>query len=290
MADDLRTTALNVTRAAPPQGGPAPAMADDLRTTLNATRAAVARQRERETGRPVGDPMTAEDARRLTDRIKFDAGQLWDRVVEAYLGRADIALRYESWDAYCIAEFGALRLRIPREERTDLVNSLRHAGLSNRAIGSAIGVSEGTVRNDLAAQNYAPDELTEQALIAGEQTDDDRPTAQDYAAFNPTTAREPTRFRPTGGGVTREPVRRPTVVITGRDGKKYPAKPDVPQPLTPSEKVQREARKIAADMDALATRLLQLWMSDRALDKSQLGDFLQTAWTDLEDAWNLRWR
>ena len=71
-------------------------MADDLRTTLNATRAAVSRQRERETGRPVGEPMSETEARKLTDRIKFDAGQLWDKLTDAYLGRADIALGYES--------------------------------------------------------------------------------------------------------------------------------------------------------------------------------------------------
>ena len=49
--------------------------------TLNATRAAVARQLERERHRPVGEPMTAAEARKLTDQIKRDAESLWDKVV-----------------------------------------------------------------------------------------------------------------------------------------------------------------------------------------------------------------
>ena len=40
--------------------------------------------------------MSETEARKLTDRIKFDAGQLWDKLTDAYLGRADIALGYES--------------------------------------------------------------------------------------------------------------------------------------------------------------------------------------------------
>jgi hypothetical protein len=84
-------------------------------------RSAAARMRERETGRPFGGPMPADEARTLTDRIKFDAGQLWDKIAVAYLGRAHTALGYASWDEYCATEFGSVRLRLPREERTEVV-------------------------------------------------------------------------------------------------------------------------------------------------------------------------
>ncbi|OKI14184.1 helix-turn-helix domain-containing protein [Streptomyces sp. CB03911] len=48
-------------------------------------------------------------------------------------------------------------LRLPREERQEIVASLRESGLSARAISAATGVSEPTVRRDLAgASNDAP--------------------------------------------------------------------------------------------------------------------------------------
>ena len=76
----------------------------------------------------------------------------------AYIERAWAALGYDGWDDYCTREFGTSRLRLPREERSEVVASLRESGLSTRAIAAATGVSEGTVRNALkeGAQNYAP--------------------------------------------------------------------------------------------------------------------------------------
>ncbi|MGB8503256.1 MAG: hypothetical protein WCE29_13610, partial [Mycobacterium sp.] len=59
-------------------------------------------------------------------------------------------LGYANWDAYCEAEFGSLRVRLPREERRDVVCSLREAGLSIRAIASATGIDKNTVQTDLA--------------------------------------------------------------------------------------------------------------------------------------------
>jgi hypothetical protein len=98
------------------------------------------------------------EARALVDGMRADVADLGERIVTAYIGRAWIALRYPSWDELCDVEFGGARLRIPREQRAEQVQSLRSAGLSTRAIGSALGVSDGTVRTDLGtgAQNYAP--------------------------------------------------------------------------------------------------------------------------------------
>jgi len=47
-------------------------------------------------------------------------------------------------------EFGTSRLRLPREERQEVVASLRESGLSTRAIASATGIADQTVRADLA--------------------------------------------------------------------------------------------------------------------------------------------
>jgi hypothetical protein len=87
-------------------------------------------------GEIVDDHMDVKAARELTDDIKRDLDAVWGKVVRAYHGRADIALGYESWDEYCVKEFGTARLRIPSEERAELVTSLRAAGLSYRALES----------------------------------------------------------------------------------------------------------------------------------------------------------
>ena len=52
---------------------------------------------------------------------------------------------------------------------------LRGAGMSTRAIGAAVGVSEGTVRNDLStAQDYAVETVTG---INGKRYEPNRPAA-----------------------------------------------------------------------------------------------------------------
>lgn len=115
-----------------------------------------------ETGEIV-EPLTEDEARALTDRIAHAVETTWELVVDAYQRRAWAALGYESWDAYCSAEFSSLRLRLPREERAEQVASLRESGLSLRAIAAATGVSEPTVRRDLAgASNDAPQRVTGQ--------------------------------------------------------------------------------------------------------------------------------
>ncbi|GAA4928938.1 hypothetical protein GCM10023224_05390 [Streptomonospora halophila] len=98
-------------------------------------------------------------ARELTDRIKIAVDATWALITEAYTTRAWAALGYDSWDAYCAEEFGAARLKLPREERQEVVGSLRDAGLSIRAIASATGSSKTTVTGDLS-QIGTPDTTT----------------------------------------------------------------------------------------------------------------------------------
>jgi hypothetical protein len=94
--------------------------------------------------------LTINDARALTDQIKTNVEETWQLVKKAYERRAWTALGYTSWDAYCDQEFGTTRLRLPREERAQVVGSLREAGLSIRAIASATGADKNTVQSDLA--------------------------------------------------------------------------------------------------------------------------------------------
>ena len=96
--------------------------------------------------------MNATDARALNDRIKAGVEAIWELIKKAYVERAWAALGYESWDDYCTSEFGTSRLRLPREERAEVVASLRESGLSQRAIASATGLDRKTVRRDLDQQ------------------------------------------------------------------------------------------------------------------------------------------
>ena len=100
--------------------------------------------------------LDTDAARALTDEIRADAEMLWDKIVTAYTRRAWIALGYETWDVYCIKEFGSSRLRLPREERPEMVASLRQSGLSIRAIASVTGASHthGPRRTSLRDEVY----------------------------------------------------------------------------------------------------------------------------------------
>ena len=90
------------------------------------------------------------------DAIRGGLEDMAPIVLAAIEARDWEAFGYATWEAYCEGEFGG-PLRLGRSDRTALVRDLRAGGMSTRAIGSAIGASEGTVRNDIAgAQDYAP--------------------------------------------------------------------------------------------------------------------------------------
>lgn len=89
--------------------------------------------------------LTAIEARELTDKIKIAIDDAWHWIKQAYLSRAWLALDYASWDDYCTSEFGTSRLRLPREERQEVVSSMREIGMSFPAIASATGMSVGSV-------------------------------------------------------------------------------------------------------------------------------------------------
>jgi transposase-like protein len=99
---------------------------------------------------------TQEQARALTDRIKIAVEGTWQLIREAYTSRTWAVLGYDTWDAYCTSEFGETRLKLPREERQEIVSSLRESGLSVRAIASATGVGVGTVHRELSTSSNVP--------------------------------------------------------------------------------------------------------------------------------------
>lgn len=77
-------------------------------------------------------------------------------ISEAYHRRDWQALGYDSWDAYVSGEFGTDRLRLPPEQRREIVSSLRADSLSTRAIASVVGVHQTTVLDDLRAGDGFP--------------------------------------------------------------------------------------------------------------------------------------
>jgi hypothetical protein len=95
--------------------------------------------------------LSGTEARVLTDKIKVAVEGIWHLIEQAYVSRAWAVLGYASWDDYCTREFGTSRLRLPREERQEIVASLRESGLSTRAIASATGLGLGTVARELSA-------------------------------------------------------------------------------------------------------------------------------------------
>lgn len=197
--------------------------------------------------------ISADDARRLTDKIRIAVEGVWHLIEEAYTTRAWSALGYKSWDDYCTREFGTSRIRLPREERPEVVASLRDAGLSLRAIASATGADVKTIRGDIAGVGISHTSLpTFAEHMANHQTScgtSDITAPQDPASAEGTTE---------GAGASEPPTPRPPVV--GIDGKTYPAttrrQPARPRPIAETslntiesyaDRAAREAKKLTAD-------------------------------------------
>ena len=108
--------------------------------------------------------MTEAEARARVDRVKAAVATARDDLVSLWRERAWLSLGYLSWDELCDAEFG-VRMSLPRVERPAIVAGLRAEGMSTRAIGSALGMSEPTVRRDLSTASY--DAVEPPARITG---------------------------------------------------------------------------------------------------------------------------
>jgi hypothetical protein len=102
--------------------------------------------------------LTATEAMKITNKIRSCMGDLMGEIAKAHIGRAWLALGYATWTDYVQGEFEYAPLSLPREERRAVTVLLRKQGMSTRAIAAVEGVSDFTVREDLAgARNHAPD-------------------------------------------------------------------------------------------------------------------------------------
>lgn len=88
-------------------------------------------------------------AERLVQEIRVMDAELWGKMMDLYEGRAWIALGFSSWGELCDTEFKANNFRIPREDRREVVMSMRERGMSTRAIASATGMSKSAVNREM---------------------------------------------------------------------------------------------------------------------------------------------
>lgn len=95
------------------------------------------------------ETLTPDEAQILTGQIRQRLDEGFALAIVAYRRRAWVALGYPSWDAYCDTEFGALHIKLPREQRVTEVLQMREAGMSLRAISSVTGLGRGTVARDI---------------------------------------------------------------------------------------------------------------------------------------------
>lgn len=175
--------------------------------------------------------LDATEARELTDLIKINITVVWGLVGEAYTGRVWVALGYPTWDDYCTQEFGTEYLVLPREERREVVASLRDRGLSVRAIAAATGTGVGTIHRELTTPVPNGTPQLKPALKG-------IPGAKFRVPLNGQGS-EPIEFPkvdvPWSGQSSKpeiidaEVVEEEPAKITGVDGKAYPVRPAGPQ-------------------------------------------------------------
>lgn len=134
----------------------------------------------------------AEEARARADRIRAGMRVLaeWQAdVIAAYTARDWEELGYESWDAYLDGEYGEHRVRLPRDQRREIVAGMSAAGMSTRAIGAAVGSSHMTVQNDLQDQttvkNLPVDEPRTVLSLDGRERPASRPAPEENVWVEP---------------------------------------------------------------------------------------------------------
>lgn len=203
--------------------------------------------------------MTEEGAERLSSRISARLDGIADNYVavmplirEALNRNVYDVLGYASHGAYVKDRFGDALGKLGIELRREIVRELSSAGLSTRAIAPVVGVSDYTVRQDIAAgaRSLAPETtpIHEPAVIVDESTGeviDDAPVT-----------------------ITETHT---TKVVTGLDGKSYPVAPPKPKPADDDaanrQNAETASKEIAQAIDVMwrfghvahRTRILTDW-------------------------------
>lgn len=170
--------------------------------------------------------LSAREAERLTDQIKFtiesiDNGlfKLRNLLEEAQQSNVWQMLGFSSWTAYLASLFEGRPMRLPRDQRQELVGYLSGEGMSTRAIAPIVAADHATVSRDRArVANATPDPGLEE------------PQAQDEGEVTAPVEETPRAVTadPVTGEVIEEEAEAPRVVV-GLDGKNYPAPTAAPR-------------------------------------------------------------
>jgi len=173
-------------------------------------------------------PMRTEiDARRHLTRIRLTAGIVRENMpkLQALIDEArdcgdDRLLGYASWTAYVSDAFSDEPMRLPREERQQLVAMLAGEGMSTRAIAPIVGVDNKTVHNDIKRAAAPVENSTPEPAPSNSFADQIARDVEEAVIANPQT-----------GEVIDAPEVAPEAVpttkpITGLDGKSYSAPVD----------------------------------------------------------------
>lgn len=139
----------------------------------------------------LAQPLDDDAARRITERIRRKALTIRDNleglqrlVEEAKAGNVHQVLGYPSWTAYLSETLGSEPLRLPRDQRQELVGYLAGEGMSSRAIAPIAGVSQQqVVRDRQVTHEVSPapnpeDEDTYSDLVIGDQDQFERALTQ----------------------------------------------------------------------------------------------------------------
>lgn len=107
-----------------------------------------------------------KEAEELTQQIRVGLVSAYSLIAEAFKSRVWVVLGYGSWDEYCQREFEGISLQPPRNERLQVIQSLREAGMSSRAIAAATNLSQSMVSRELGRSFEASGESSDSATAS----------------------------------------------------------------------------------------------------------------------------
>lgn len=102
--------------------------------------------------------LTVDEARAALDALRHDLEQAVVQAQRLFDGKGWIALGYMSWSELAEAELRPI-FALSKGDRVKVMLQLQEAGMSDRAVADAVGVSDRTVRRSTAA-NAAVDRKT----------------------------------------------------------------------------------------------------------------------------------
>ena len=211
--------------------------------------------------------MTEHEARRVTERIRAIAVTVKDQLEklqtllnEARDGEAWRVLGYASWTAYLADVMGEQPLRLPRDERQQIVGYLAGEGMSSRAISRVVEDLPPRTAARWAAKSGVPDGTPEPTPAADYVTDqadlDAAPELPDEGAATPHDSGDAEPSEDEGLSLPSPSSRS----VTGLDGKQYAR----PEPQTPRRAPLPDAFwRATYDLTKVTERLERLTQDDR---------------------------